>query len=133
MSRVLTPEGMAPYLYNPRNKRVMVATAEKAARLDEHDNPYFIPCDSVDGPKQTVEVSTGSDTSEPVISDVPDAEASKAEVKGSDDLLDIVMKSEDKDELVTIGTDLGVQVNKKMKIETMQSKISHRLAEMDVE
>ena len=133
MSRNKPVEGAKPYLYNPRNKRVMVTTQDKLDRLDVHGKPYFIQCDSVKGPTGSVKVHKASDEgNEPVIGSTPEADTAKVEVKGSEDLLDIVMASEDKDELVQIGSDLGIKLTKNMNVSTMQNKITAKLAEMNI-
>jgi hypothetical protein len=133
MSRNKKVKGAKPYLYNPRNKRVMITTQAKLDRLDDHDKPYFIQCDSPKGPTGSARVHKASDEgSEPVIGSTPEADASKVEVKGSTDLIDIVNASEDKDELVQIAADLGFKLTKNMKVSTMQGKIILKLAEMNV-
>lgn len=132
MSRNRPVEGLPPYLYNPRNKRVMVTTQEKFDRLDDHGKQYFIPCDSVKGPELGVGVHKASDTEKPVIGTPPEADATKIEVKGTEDLIKIVMASDDKDELVKIASDLGFKLTKNMKVSTMQGKISVRLDEMGI-
>ena len=132
MSRISTPEGLPPYLYNPRNKRVMITTQEKYDRLDDNDDPYFIPCDSPEGPKKTVKVHKASEDEKPVIGSPPEADAAKIEVKGTEDLINIVMASDDKDELVGIAADLGFKLTKNMKVSTMQGRIEKKLADMNV-
>jgi hypothetical protein len=133
MSRNKTVKGAKPYLFNPRNGRVMVTTQEKLDRLDVHDKPYFIQCDSAKGPAGSPKVHKASvEGSEPVIASTPEADASKVEVKGSADLIDIVNASEDKDELVQIASDLGFKLTKNMNVSTMQGKIAAKLAEMDI-
>jgi hypothetical protein len=132
MSRNNLIEGLPPYLYNPRNKRVMITTQEKYDRVDEYDKPYFIPCDSPQGPEKTVQVHKASDEEKPVIGSPPEADATKIEVKGSEDLIDIVMASEDKDELVKIAADLGFKLTKNMKVSTMQGHIEKKLADMKI-
>ena len=125
------PKGALPYIFNPRNKRVMIATPEKLARVDEYDKPYFIPCDSPEGPGEPkVETAkTVADVVPPV--EAPKADDKKApEVKGSGDLLDIVMTSEDKDQLVQIGKDMDVKLTRAMNISTMQNHLSVKLAEL---
>lgn len=132
MSRNTPVEGAKPYLFNPRNGRVMITTQAKLDRLDDHDEPYFIPCDSVDGPPEFAKVHKASDDGKPVIGSPPDAEATKIAVKGAEDLIDIVMASEDRDELVQIAHDLGFKLTKNMKVSTMQGKISDKLDEMGI-
>jgi hypothetical protein len=132
MSRNNSVEGLPPYLYNPRNKRVMITTQEKFDRVDEYDKPYFIPCDSPEGPNKTVKISKASDDAKPVIGSTPEADAAKVEVKGTEDLIKIVMASDDKDELVQIGADLGVRLTKNMNVSTMQGHIEKKLAEMNI-
>ena len=131
MSRATTPENLPPYLYNPRNGRVMITTQAKFDRVDEHDNPYFIPCDSLEGPDGEVEVETASTTdAPPVVESVPEADASQEEVKGPSDLIEAVMASVDKDELVAIGKTIDVKLTRAMKIETMQKHLAARIEEL---
>ena len=132
MSRNNPVEGLPPYLYNPRNKRVMITTQEKFDRKDDHNKPYFVPCDSPEGPTQTVQVHKASDEEKPIIGSPPEADATKIEVKGSEDLINIVMASEDKDELVKIASDLGFKLTRNMKVSTMQNKIEMKLEEMHI-
>ena len=130
MSRAKSSEGM-PYLYNPRNGRVMVATEAKLARLDRYDKPYFIPCMLPTGPDgSNVSVSKGSDAAKPQIEEFSKPEEEKVEVSTTTDLLNIVMASEDKDELIRIGSDIGIKLTKNMKVETMQKRISAKLKEL---
>ena len=123
---------MPKYLYNPRNGRVMIATQEKYDRVDDYDNPYFISCNSPEGPTGSIQVHKASEIEKPIIGKIPEADATKIEVKGSEDLIDIVMASEDKDELIQIANDLGFKITKNMKIKTMQKKISAKLEEMNI-
>lgn len=132
MSRIFSPKNLPPFLYNPRNKRVMVTTQEKFDRVDDYGKPYFVPCDSPEGPKGSVMVHKASEISAPVIGSTPEADASKVAVKGSEDLINIVMASEDKDELVQIAADLGFKLTKNMNVSTMQGKISDKLVEMNI-
>jgi hypothetical protein len=129
MSRTKPFEGM-PYLFNPRNQRVMVATEAKAARKDEYGKPYFIPCMEATGPDGTnvrVRYNTGQ---VPVMEDFKPKEDQKVDVSTPGDLLEIVLLSEDKDELVKIGADIGIKLAKTMKVATMQKKIAARLEEV---
>ena len=130
MSRNNPVKGAKPYLYNPRNKRVMVTTQAKLDRRDEYDKPYFIQCDSPYGPDgKNVKVNKGS-VAPPVIENYQKGQEVTVEVSTTTDLRAIVMASEDKDELVQIGSDIGINLPKTMKVSTMQKRISAQLDEI---
>lgn len=116
----------APYLYNPDNGRVMINTPKK-----RRVRPNLIPCMKLDASdvRDDPRVEMAREDDDMVMQNEPKLETSK--FSGTvDDIIMQVEDSMDKGEIRQIGADLGLNLAKSTRLETLRQNVLDRLAQI---
>jgi len=121
-NEAITQIEAAPYLYNPVTGRVMINTPLKRKVC-----PNLLPCDTLGGPERFQRVDVAQVTP-------PKVEATPVDIEtpaeGPEELLAEIEAMDDRDELIEVAQQMGLDIGPKMNKKTIKSRLRNFITDL---